>query len=102
MDRGIYNATAAGLIADRTMQIVSNNIANANTTGFKGQRLSTRQQEFTDTLANLDSAEVSTHLREEFFRRDTHRRQEFLLLLELFDAVIRHSEPGAEPIKLFF
>ncbi|MCC6933926.1 MAG: flagellar hook-basal body protein [Deltaproteobacteria bacterium] len=52
MDRGLYNATAAGLIADRQMSIVSNNLANVNTAGFKGQRISNKQQEFTDTLAS--------------------------------------------------
>ena len=52
MDRGIYNATAAGLVADRQMSIVSNNLANLNTAGFKGQRLVMRQQEFADTLVS--------------------------------------------------
>ena len=52
MDRGLYSATAAGLVADRQVQVVSNNLANVNTVGFKGQRLTTKQQEFSDTLAS--------------------------------------------------
>ena len=52
MDRGIYTATSAGLIAERQMQIVSNNLANTSTAGYKGQRIITKQQEFADTLAS--------------------------------------------------
>ena len=52
MDRGLYSATAAGLVADRKIQVISNNLANVNTVGFKGQRLTTKQQEFSDTLAS--------------------------------------------------
>ena len=53
MNRGIYTATSGGMAAERRMEAVSNNLANVNTTGFKGQRIVARQQEFADTLASI-------------------------------------------------
>lgn len=51
MDRGIYAASSGGLQSVRRLEIVSNNLANVNTVGFKAERLQSRQQEFADTLA---------------------------------------------------
>ncbi|MDR2337315.1 MAG: flagellar hook-basal body protein [Deltaproteobacteria bacterium] len=53
MDRGIYTSTSGGMVAERRIEIVSNNLANVNTAGFKGQRIVSRQQEFADTLASV-------------------------------------------------
>lgn len=50
MDKGIYTATSGGLLESRRLQNVSNNLANANTVGFKPQRLVNREQAFKDTL----------------------------------------------------
>jgi len=52
MDRGLYTAASNGLVSARRLEIVSNNLANINTVGFKAQKLVTRQQEFSDTLAS--------------------------------------------------
>ena len=53
MNRGIYTATSGGMAAERRMEVVSNNLANVSTVGFKGQRIVSRQQEFADTLASI-------------------------------------------------
>lgn len=58
MDRGIYSASSGGLYNTRLLQIVGNNLANANTVGFKAQRLVSREQEFADTLIGLTSPNV--------------------------------------------
>jgi len=52
MDKGLYAASSAGLLAAKRLDVVANNIANVNTVGFKGERLASRQQEFGDTLAS--------------------------------------------------
>ena len=52
MDKGLYAASSAGLLATKRLDVVANNIANVNTIGFKGERLAARQQEFGDTLAS--------------------------------------------------
>lgn len=51
MDKGIFTATSGGLLEARRLQNVASNLSNANTPGFKSQRLVSRQQEFPDTLA---------------------------------------------------
>lgn len=51
MDRGLYAASSGGLHRTREVQVISNNLANANTVGFKAERLVNRQQNFQDTLA---------------------------------------------------
>ena len=57
MDRGSYIAASGGLAQQRHLDIVSNNLANVSTVGFKAERVITRQQEFTDTLASaMDNA----------------------------------------------
>ncbi len=56
MDRGLYVASSGGLVESRRLDVVSNNIANANTVGYKAQRIVTRQQEFGDTLASIVDA----------------------------------------------
>lgn len=52
MERGIYAATSGGLLENRKLEIVANNLANVNTVGFKASRLVARQQEFSDTLTS--------------------------------------------------
>ena len=52
MSSDIYTAASAGLYAMRKLEVVSNNLANANTAGFKAQRLVSREQTFEDTLAS--------------------------------------------------
>jgi len=52
VERGVYAAAAGGLSSLRMLQVISNNLANVNTVGFKAERLVTRQQEFSDTLAS--------------------------------------------------
>jgi flagellar basal-body rod protein FlgG len=52
MDRGIYAAGSGGFYSAKRMDIVANNLANANTVGFKAERLVARKQEFADTLAS--------------------------------------------------
>ncbi len=53
MDRGIYAATSGGLRNVRQIDVVANNLANVNTVGFKAQRLVSREQNFSDTMANI-------------------------------------------------
>lgn len=52
MDRGLYSAASGGLLNSRRLEVVAHNLANANTVGFKAQRLAARQQSFEDTLAS--------------------------------------------------
>lgn len=52
MDRGLYTATSGGMNNVTQIDVISNNLANVNTVGFKAQRLVTKQQEFSDTLAS--------------------------------------------------
>lgn len=52
MDRGIYAASSGGLLSAKKIEIVSNNLANVNTVGYKAEHLATRQQAFSDTLAS--------------------------------------------------
>lgn len=58
MDRGLYAATSGGLVDIRRVDIVGQNLANANTVGFKAQRILGRQQEFADTLAKATAGET--------------------------------------------
>ncbi len=53
MDRGIYAASSGGLLSSRKLEVVGHNLANVNTVGFKAERLTSRQQEFSDTLAGI-------------------------------------------------
>lgn len=53
MDRGTYISASSGLLQLRKLDIVNNNLANANTPGFKGQLLVSEQQSFDDTLAKM-------------------------------------------------
>ncbi len=52
MDRGMYVASSGGLVSARRLEVVSNNLANVSTVGFKAERIIARQQEFSDTLAS--------------------------------------------------
>jgi flagellar basal-body rod protein FlgF len=51
VDRGVYAAASGGLASARLLEIVGNNLANASTVGFKAERLVSREQDFSDTLA---------------------------------------------------
>lgn len=51
MDKGSYVAASGGFAQLLKMQIVSNNLANVNTPGFKKQVLIGREQSFEETLA---------------------------------------------------
>ena len=52
MQRGIYSAASGGLVSEKRIEVLANNLANVSTTGFKAQRIQARQQEFSDTLAS--------------------------------------------------
>lgn len=52
MDRGTYSAAAGGILQLRRLDIVSNNLANLNSSGFKQQMLVAQTQRFEDTLAS--------------------------------------------------
>ncbi len=52
MDRGTYAAASGGLISLAKLHVVNNNLANANTPGFKRQYLIREQQGFEDTLTS--------------------------------------------------
>jgi len=52
MDRGIYAAASNGLAQIRKLEVVSNNLANINTVGFKKQIITADVQTFDQTLAN--------------------------------------------------
>lgn len=52
MDRGTYAAASAGLSKLRYLDVVSNNIANVNTPGYKKQIVTTNTRQFQDTLAS--------------------------------------------------
>jgi flagellar basal-body rod protein FlgF len=67
MDKGLYAASSAGLLAAKRLDVVANNLANVNTIGFKGERLATRQQEFGDTLASRVAGD-STSAQRDFDR----------------------------------
>lgn len=53
MDKGIYISTSGALLESLRLQNASNNLANINTSGFRSQRIGSRQQEFKDTLASV-------------------------------------------------
>ena len=52
MERGTYVAASAGLYQMRRLEVVTNNLANSNTAGFKRQLLAGDVQSFEQTLAN--------------------------------------------------
>ena len=51
MDIGTYTAVSAGLLQLKKLEVENNNLANANTVGFKRQYVVTEQRAFEDTLA---------------------------------------------------
>lgn len=53
MDRGTYAAASAGLMQFRKLEVVTNNLANVNTAGFKKQGLEGAEQTFDQTLAHV-------------------------------------------------
>lgn len=52
MDRGSYIAASAGLAQFKKVDVVSNNLANASTIGYKREMITTQAQEFNETLAS--------------------------------------------------
>ncbi len=52
MERGTYVAASGGLLQLRKLDVVSNNLANVNTPGFKRQLLVSTEQPFEATLAS--------------------------------------------------
>jgi flagellar basal-body rod protein FlgF len=67
MDRGTYASAAAGAVQVAKLDIVNNNLANANTPGFKRQFLVREVQSFEDTLAGRMQSPLP-------FARDDHER----------------------------
>jgi len=55
MPNGIYTASSGGLLNSTQLDLTSNNLANVQTVGFKAERLVSRQQKFSDTLASTIS-----------------------------------------------
>ena len=53
MDRGTYAAASAGMAQLIKLEVVSNNLANVNTPGFKRQALIGEEQTFEQTLASV-------------------------------------------------
>lgn len=53
MDEGTYSAASGGLVQLKKLDIVSNNLANVSTAGFKKQMLANEEQKFEDTFAAL-------------------------------------------------
>ena len=51
MERGSYVAASGGLVQLRKLEVISNNLANVNTAGFKRQYLVNRTQGFEETFA---------------------------------------------------
>ncbi len=52
MDSGSYIAASGGLSTQRHLDVISNNLANVNTVGFKAERIVLKEQDFSDTLAS--------------------------------------------------
>ena len=67
MDRGTYIAASGGLAQFRKVEVVSNNLANASTVGYKRELITTEAQEFDQTLAS----EIS---RDNVFAKPDHDR----------------------------
>jgi flagellar basal-body rod protein FlgG len=55
VDKGLYISASGGLAQARALELVSNNLANVSTVGYKAERIINRQQEFGDTLASAIS-----------------------------------------------
>ena len=56
MERGSFVAASGGLAQLRKLEVVSNNLANVNTAGFKKQLVVGKEQTFDETLAALTAA----------------------------------------------
>ena len=57
VDRGSYVAASGGMAQLEKLDIVTGNLANVNTVGFKQEVIATEEQSFDDTLASLFAAE---------------------------------------------
>lgn len=55
MDYGTYSSASAGIAYLRRLEVVTNNLANVNTPGFKGEYLKQESQPFEQTLASVTS-----------------------------------------------
>jgi flagellar basal-body rod protein FlgF len=53
MDPATYATATAGIFQMRKLEVQSNNLANINTVGFKGQFVVPEKQDFDDTLAHM-------------------------------------------------
>ena len=53
MDNGTYSAASGGVLQLRKLDVVSNNLANVNTVGFKKQAVVSESQGFDETFAKL-------------------------------------------------
>jgi flagellar basal-body rod protein FlgF len=53
MDPATYATATAGILQMRKLEVQSNNLANINTVGFKGQFIVPEKQDFDDTLAHM-------------------------------------------------
>ena len=56
MNRGVYPILSGAIMEDRFIQGVAHNIANVNTTGFKGSRV-----EFADRLPRSGAGKILRH-----------------------------------------
>jgi flagellar basal-body rod protein FlgF len=63
MVKGIYHSAAAMIANQHQLEVVSNNLANANTVGFKEERTS-----FRNTLNNVEISQYPTTAGEKFVR----------------------------------
>jgi len=67
MDRGLYAAASGGMMQFRKLDVVTNNLANLNSPGFKKQALQGAEQTFDVTLARLVE-------KDDPYARDDHAR----------------------------
>lgn len=67
MERGSYVAASGGLVQLRRLEVVNNNLANANTPGFKRQMIVSDVSQFENTLAGATSEPAP-------FAREDHDR----------------------------
>ncbi len=59
MDYGTYSSASAGIAYLRRLEVVTNNLANVNTPGFKGEYLKQEQQPFEKTLASVSGDPIA-------------------------------------------
>lgn len=94
MDRGIYAATSGGLVDERRVDIVGHNLANANTVGFKAERLVGRQQEFADTLAQITAGPTARNV------GDHDRTPGVVNIQTITDFTVGPMNPTGDPLNV--